>query len=77
MTYYFVIAAQPSDVTERSRPYVYFGDALDCAGAKLSNGAAKAWIVDRDGNMVLPAEQVYIRLGMDQHSSEPRSAASS
>ena len=64
MTYYFVVAAQASDATERSRPYVYFGDALECAGAKLSNGTATAWIVDRDGNMVLPAEQVRLRLGI-------------
>ena len=63
--YYFVVAAQTPGVTKSSPPYDRLDDALRGAGLKLGNGARAAWIIDRDGNLVLPPEQVRVRLEMD------------
>jgi len=38
------------------------GDALREAQFELSGGAASVWIVDREGNLTLPADQVKARL---------------
>ncbi len=61
-TYYFVTATRTPGVTTSSPPYDQFDDALRGAAFMLGNGASEAWIVDREGNLVLPAEQVKLRL---------------
>jgi hypothetical protein len=38
-------------------------EALTEAGSVLNSGSAFVWIVDRDGNLILPADQVKVRLG--------------
>jgi hypothetical protein len=38
----------------------------------LDNGAASVWIVDGEGNLILPADQVRLRLTpLDSAASEP------
>ena len=70
VSYYFVTAARTPGGTKFSPPYARFDDALRGAGLMLSSGASAAWIVDRDGNLVLPAQQVKVRLKMpDQRAS--------
>jgi hypothetical protein len=39
-------------------------EALRGAEFRLGNGATIAWIVDRQGNLVLPAEQVAAHLAV-------------
>jgi hypothetical protein len=46
-----------------SPPYATLEDALGGAKFSLRNDAASAWIVDRQGDLVLRAEQVKSRLG--------------
>ena len=70
VSYYFVTAARTPGGTKFSPPYAHFDDALRGACLMLNNGAVAAWIVDRDGNLVLPAQHVKIRLKMpDQRAS--------
>ena len=42
--------------------YATADEALRGARFRLGNGAVLVWIVDRDGNLVLPADQVALRL---------------
>ena len=42
--------------------YATVDEALRGARFRLGNGAVLVWIVDRDGNLVLPADQVALRL---------------
>ena len=42
--------------------YTTVDEALRGARFRLGNGAVLVWIVDRDGNLVLPADQVALRL---------------
>ena len=44
-------------------------EALTEAASELSNGFAFVWIVDGDGNLILPADQVKARL--DQSARAP------
>ncbi len=59
--YYFVSATRSPGDIKFSSPYNRFNDALGAAVLMLGNGAVAAWIVDRDGNVVLPAQQVKLR----------------
>ena len=69
--YYFVTAARTSSGVKFSS-YSDFDDALRGAHSMLSNGAIAAWILDRNATLILPAEQVKLRLKMqDQHPSGP------
>jgi hypothetical protein len=45
-----------------SPPYSSLDNALRGARFLLANGSAAAWIVDAQGRVVLPAEQVKLRL---------------
>ena len=47
--------------------------ALHTADAILGNRAESVWIVDRDGNLILPADQVRVRL--HEINIEPRASA--
>jgi hypothetical protein len=57
MTAYFFV------VPDRS-PFATLEDALRGARFMLGNGAPSAWIADGAGNLVLPADQVRLRLNL-------------
>ena len=44
-------------------------EALTEAASALSNGLAFAWIVDGNGNLILPPDQVKARLGQSLRAS--------
>jgi hypothetical protein len=62
MSFRFVIEGVAKGVTTRSPHYTTVDDALRGAAFMLGNGAASVWIVDGDGKLVLPADQVRLRL---------------
>ena len=73
-TYFFVTPAATPGVTASSRPCGTIDEALNGAGFMLGNGAAAVWIVDGEGNLILPAEQVRLRL-QPLHSAAGEAAA--
>ena len=44
--------------------YATVSEALQSAKASLGDGAASVWIIDSEGNLILPADQVRLRLGI-------------
>jgi len=42
-------------------------EALTEAGSVLSSGSALVWIVDEEGNLILPTDQVKARLDQSAH----------
>jgi hypothetical protein len=71
-TYYYVTPAATPGVTASSRPCGTIDEALSGADFMLGNGAASVWIVDGEGNLILPAEQVRLRLKpLDSAAGEP------
>ena len=46
--------------------YSTFDEALRGARFRLGNGAVLAWVIDRDGNLVLTADQVAERLKSEE-----------
>jgi len=64
MSHYIVMI--PSDTAGASLGSPAYGtveDALQGAKFILSIGAVSAWIVDENGLIILPTEQVVLRLG--------------
>ena len=61
-TYFCITATKSPDLTASSPPCATIDDALMGANIMLGNGAASVWIVDGDGNLILPADQVTLRL---------------
>jgi hypothetical protein len=71
-TYLVVTPAAAPGVTARSPPCGTIDEALRDADFVLGNGAASVWIVDGDGNLILPADQVRLRLNpLDSAAGEP------
>jgi hypothetical protein len=62
--YFFVVPDRTPGVAKRSPPCTTLEDALRGALFMLGNGAPSAWIADGAGNMVLPADQVRLRLDL-------------
>jgi hypothetical protein len=60
--YFFIAATETPTYVARSRPCATIDDALRGANFMLGNGAPSVWIVDSYGKVVLPAEQVRLRL---------------
>ena len=60
--YFFVTPAATPGCTATSPPCTTVDEALEGANFMLGNGAEAVWIVDGEGNLVLPPEQVRIRL---------------
>jgi hypothetical protein len=60
---YFVHAATRAGIPVMKASRVTIDEALREAEFELSGGAAFAWIVDSEGNLILPADQVRARLG--------------
>ena len=62
-TIYLVHAATSAGIPAVKASRATMGEALREAEFELSGSAAFVWIVDREGNLVLPADQVRSRLG--------------
>ena len=60
--YFFVTPAAIPGRTATSPPCATIDEALRGANFMLGNGAASVWIVDGEGNLILPADQVRLRL---------------
>ena len=60
---YFVHAATDRGVPMVKASRATIGEAFREAEFELSGGAAFVWIVDGDGRLILPADQVKARLG--------------
>ncbi len=67
--YFFVTAALIPGTTASSPPCDSVDEALRGAHFMLGNGSESVWIVDNDGNLILPADQVRLRLSSP--SSQP------
>jgi hypothetical protein len=60
---YFVHAATSvGRVVVKAASHATIDEALGEAAVALSAGSAFAWIVDGEGNLVLPPDQVKVRL---------------
>ena len=49
-------------VTTGHTRYATVSQALQSAKALLSDGAPSVWIIDNEGHLILPADQVRLRL---------------
>ena len=58
---YFLTSATRRRATGSEFGYPTIEAALRTADAILGNRAEPVWIVDREGNLVLPADQVRLR----------------
>jgi hypothetical protein len=72
-TTYFVHAAETAGVAMMKASRATIDEALKEAELELNSGAAFVWIVDGQGNLVLPPSQIKARL--DQLASAPRGSA--
>ena len=72
-TIYFVHAATGGGVPVVKASRATIDDALREAEFELSGGAAFVWVVDGEGHLILPADQVKARL--KQSARAPRSLA--
>jgi hypothetical protein len=68
-TIYFVHAATSAGIPALKASRATINEALREAEFELSGGAALAWIVDQEGHLILPPDQVRARL---DKSARPR-----
>jgi hypothetical protein len=61
-TFHFVTGSANAGVPVSSPPCATIEEALRGAKLMLGNGAVSVWIADSDGKLVLPADQVRLRL---------------
>lgn len=72
ITYFVVTVATTPGVPVIGPPCPSIEKALGGAKSLLGDGAVTAYIVDSDGNLVLPADQVRIRLMLPESASRRR-----
>ncbi len=75
MRYYYVNPARDAGAATISAPFTHLEDAIRGAKFVLGNGAEEAWIIDHEGNLILPADQLKLRLQTQDLSpthSDPR-----
>ena len=72
ITYFVVTAATTPGVPVIGPPCRSIEKALCGAKSLLGDGAVTAYIVDSDGNLVMPADQVRIRLMLPESASRRR-----
>jgi hypothetical protein len=71
-TFHFVTKSPNAGAPASSPPCVTIDEALRGAKFMLGNGADSVWIVDGDGKLILPADQVKLRLeSLDAPLGEP------
>ena len=61
-TFHFVTGSANAGVPVSSPPCATIEETLRGAKIMLGNEAASVWIADSDGKLVLPADQVRLRL---------------
>jgi hypothetical protein len=67
---YFVHTATGGGVPVVKASRATMDDALREAQSELSSGAAFVWIVDGEGHLILPADQVKARLLQSERPSQ-------
>ena len=72
ITYFVVTAATTPGVPVIGPPCRSIEKALCGAKSLLGDGAVTAYIVDSDGNLVMPADQVRIRLMLPESALRRR-----
>jgi hypothetical protein len=72
ITYFVVTSATTPGVPVIGPPCPSIEKALCGAKSLLGDGAVTAYIVDSDGNLVMPADQVRIRLMLPESASRRR-----
>jgi hypothetical protein len=70
INYILNAAAAPGSAVSKTH-YSTVDEALRGAKFRLGNGAAMVWIVDRQGHLVLPADQVAARLAGPETAGAP------
>ena len=69
ITYFVVTAATTPGVPVIGPPCPSIEKALCGAKSLLGDGAVTAYVVDSDGNLILPADQVRTRLKLSDSAS--------
>ena len=72
ITHFVVTAATTPTVPVIGPPCPSIEKALRGAESVLGDGAVTAYIVDSDGNLILPADQVRFRLKLSDSASRRR-----
>ena len=72
ITYFVVTATTTPGIPVIGPPCLSIEKALCGAESLLGDGAVTAYIVDSDGNMILPADQVRFRLKLSDSASRRR-----
>ena len=67
---YFVHAATKVGIPVVKASRATIDDALREAEFELSGGAAFVWIVDVEGHLILPADQVKVRLAQSARAAQ-------
>ncbi len=71
LTHYLVTTKSEQGVKTDHKHFATIDEALHGASAMLGEGAPSVWIVDSDGNLVLPDDQVRVRLNLSSGTSNP------
>ena len=69
-TIYFVHAATSAGIPLVKASRATIDEALREAEFELSGGAAFAWIVDEEGHLIVPADQVRVRLARSANAHQ-------
>jgi len=69
-TIYFVHAATSAGIPLVKASRATIDEALREAEFELSGGAAFAWIVDEEGHLIVPADQVRVRLARSPNAHQ-------
>jgi len=67
---YFVHAATSEGIPAVMASRATIDEALREAEFELSGGAAFAWIVDEEGHLIVPADQVRVRLARSANAHQ-------
>ena len=71
-TSYIVTTKSAHGAKTSNARYATIDDALRSAKVLLENGAPSVWIINSSGDLILPADQVRLRL--DKIDTEPRAS---
>jgi len=72
-TSYLVTTKSAHGAKTSNTRYATVDDALRSAGDLLESGAPSVWIINSSGDLILPADQVRVRL--HEINIEPRASA--
>jgi len=69
---YLVLTKTAHGARTSNMRYATVSQALRSASELLAEGAPSVWIVDSAGNLILPADQVRLRLAASRFASRGR-----